>query len=340
MANANASSRSFGSGSLKNSSSRLPRPRLADLRHHLGQHLAADVGVDAPQREAERAGPAAGHCRLSAALNASARTAGKLSLRARARSCQDGVVRPLRRGLADLGDQHLEAAAADVLVRGVQARLGGQQRVGLVDVGQGGEGGVADLDLLVVEQRAQPLDRAGVVQRGHRPADLDAGGLVLLAAQLEQQAEGPGVAQHRQAPRPAQAGVEGPAGRRLEQRLEVGILQRLLRARGAFAGFPFFAFAGGRRLLGGGAFQLGELPVQLRVDRPQGLEQPLAGVQREEERRAADLGVGVLGASAQGRLHGGSPSIRLRKSRTSADRRTSACFDPRATRFASGDSGS
>ena len=52
------------------------------------------------------------------------------------------------------------------------------------------------------------------------------------------------------------------------------------------------------------AFQLDELPLQLRVARPQDLEQPLARVERQQECGAADLGVGVLGATAQRRLDG------------------------------------
>ena len=81
---------------------------------------------------------------------------------------------------------------------------------------QSREGGVADGGLRVVEQRPQPLDAARVVEGGQRPAHLDAGRGVVLAAELQQQAEGPRIAQHGQPARPAQAGVQRPAGRRLQ----------------------------------------------------------------------------------------------------------------------------
>jgi len=56
-------------------------------------------------------------------------------------------------------------------------------------------------------------------------ADLGAGRLVLLAAELEQESERPRVAQECQPPGPPQACVERPAGRRLQEWLEVGISQ-------------------------------------------------------------------------------------------------------------------
>ena len=223
---AKASPRRAGSGSLKNSRRRSQPQGSADLGHRLGstsrRTSAWTLRQDEPEGARRRPRRA---CRFSAALNASDRTAGKLSFRARARRSPGGLVGPLRRGLADLGDRGPAGRGGGRPRRGVQARLGGEQRVGLVEPRQRGEGGVADLGLLVVQQRPEPLDRAGVVERGHRPADLGAGRLVLLAAELEQQPERPRVAQHGQPVRPAQAGVERPARRRLEQRLEVGVVE-------------------------------------------------------------------------------------------------------------------
>ena len=153
---------------------KVPAPGLADLGHRLGEHLAADVRVDAPQGEPEctRAGPARldsqrrlerlGPDRREAVVERTGQQRqggfGRGFVRART---PDGA-------LADLLDQDLEPAAAHVFMRGVQARLGGRQRVGLVQSGHRGEGGIADLGLRVVEHRAEPLRRARVVERGHR----------------------------------------------------------------------------------------------------------------------------------------------------------------------------
>jgi hypothetical protein len=68
----------------------------------------------------------------------------------------------------------------------VRPRLGGQERVGLVDPDDRGKRGVTDLGLGVVEHRAEPPDRAPIAERGHRAADRGAGGLVLLTTELEQ----------------------------------------------------------------------------------------------------------------------------------------------------------
>ena len=342
MANANASSRSVGSGSLKNSSRSVPAPGLADLRHRLGEHLAADVGVDAPHREAQRAGPAAGRaCRLSDRLERLGADRGEAVVEGAGQEPQGG--RPaLRRGLADLGDQHLEAAAADVLVRGVQARLGGQQRVGLVDAGQGGEGGVADLGLLVVEQRAEPLDR-----RGGRPAR-PARGRPRRGRPCPPRGSA-GAAGRRPGGRPARPGPGAPRRQVSRARLAVAwssgsrsaSSQRPPRRRGAAFGLwlpPSSPSAAGRRLLGGGgAFQLGELALQLRVARRR------ASSSRSRvwsERRNAVRRTSGSASSARRRradCTAGSPSSPRAEEADERRRRTSACFDPSATRFASGD---
>jgi hypothetical protein len=59
------------------------------------------------------------------------------------------------------------------------------------------------------------------------------------------------------------------------------------------------------RTLGPVRLQFGELPVQLRVAGAERGGEPVAGVERQQERRPADLGVGVLARPAEGGLHPG-----------------------------------
>ena len=158
-------------------------------------------------------------------------------------------------------------------------------------------------------------------------------GLVLLPAQLQQQAEGPRVAQQGQAPRPAQARVERPAGRRLQERLVVGVLQgRVVRLRpcasASAAALPRLRL---RPSASASRFWLapsaGRPPVRRADARSSGsrAREDLGAAARgcdSESRKAgpADLRVGVLAHAGAGRLDARLVEHPRWKSRTSASR--------------------
>src|SRR5262249_51877327 len=95
-----------------------------------------------------------------------------------------GFVGTLRRLLAQDADQRLKATATHVLEGGAQPGLGAEQRVVLLDVDQGAEGGVEDGVLAVVQQRAQRFEAARVVEGAEGTADLDARRRIFLTAEL------------------------------------------------------------------------------------------------------------------------------------------------------------
>src|SRR5262249_23161704 len=71
-----------------------------------------------------------------------------------------------------------------------------------------------------------PLDAPRIVEGRQRPAHLGACLGVVLAAELQEQAERARIAEDRQATRSTKARVEGPARRRLQEGIVVGLGQR------------------------------------------------------------------------------------------------------------------
>ena len=206
------------------------------------------------------------------------------------------------------------------------------QRLGGLEAGQRGEGRVADRRLRVVEQGAEPLGGARIVEGGQGPADLDARSGVRSRLSWSS--------------RPKRAGRPGRRGR----------APRASRCRATGWPWPAAAASGRHRRRGDGrwlcgcvtrmvvaswrgAFQFAELPLQFRVALPQRLEQLVAGVEREQKGDAAHFGILIVAAPAQGRLRrAGRRTARAGTERSSATRRRSACGEPRAIRLASGES--
>jgi hypothetical protein len=164
----------------------VPRPGLLDLGQHLGQHLLANVGVNALEDEAQRVQAAPGHVEVQRGLERLLAYARGAVVEGAGEQLQGRAhLRGVAGGFPQEADEGFEAAAAHVLEGGVQPRGRGVQRLGGLEPGQRGEGRVTDGGLRVVQQRPQPVAGPRVFEGGQRPADLDARRRVLLAAQLQ-----------------------------------------------------------------------------------------------------------------------------------------------------------
>ena len=269
-------------------------PRLLDAAHDLAQHLAAHVGVDALEREAQRRGPGAADLQRQRCLEGlAAHACGAVVERALQQRHRLGVALGV---LLQVADQQGQPAAAHVVGGRQQAGLGGAQRGLLLEAGQGGEGGVAHLAAGVAEHLPEALGSPRIAELGERLARLDPGRRRPLAGELEQGAEGPLVLERGQRARAEQAGVDPAARHRLEQRAQI-----------VDAELDLALLDPGRLGLGGALLpeggELPELPVQVPIARPEGLGEGGARRQRDQERGAAHVGVVVPLVAAQRGLH-------------------------------------
>ncbi len=199
-----------------------PRPRLLFLGHHLGQRLAANVGVDGLEDIAQRLHAAAGNLEVERRLERLAADARCAVVECPGQQFQSqarhgGVLRRL----AQEAHQRFQAAPAHVLEAGIEPRPRILQHGIRLQLGQRRERGVANRRLRVIQQGAQAIGSTGIVQGGECPADLGPGRGIGFSAELQEQPERTRIAQDSQAARPTQARIQRPAGDGLQQRRQV-----------------------------------------------------------------------------------------------------------------------
>ena len=183
------------------------------------------------------------------------------------------------------------------MVRALAGGDGEQGRLG-VDLGETGVGGVAHVLVLVVEEAAEALDDARVVEVGEGAANLDAVGLAGGAAELQEQAEGAGVTEEGEGAGAAEGGVLGARGHGLDERGEVVGREIELGRLELGRGFGL--------LLGVELFDFPQLPMELAVARAHRRSKLVGGEQRHVKRGVAHLGVAVVAGPAQG---GADPNV-------------------------------
>jgi hypothetical protein len=151
-----------------------PGPALGDLADDLVERLAAQVGVQALEREAQAAGTGAADLEAERGLEG-------LAAHGLAGVAEGSLEQCDRLGAAlllELLDEQVEAAAAHVLVVGAEARGRDGERHGVLEAGERGEGRVAHAGVAVAQHQAQAGRAARVTELGQGLAgvDADAGG--------------------------------------------------------------------------------------------------------------------------------------------------------------------
>jgi hypothetical protein len=120
--------------------------------------------VDALEHEPERARAAAGDLQVQGGLERLGPDGGGRVVQRPDQQRPRRVVGRPREPLAGGGDHGLQPAAADVLVPGPEPGVGGGQRVGGRQLGQGRERRVPDGRVVVEQQRPEPAGGPRVVQ--------------------------------------------------------------------------------------------------------------------------------------------------------------------------------
>src|SRR5262249_10278310 len=97
----------------------VPAAGLADLGHRLVEQLAPDVRMDAPHRKPEGARAGSDGGKAQRRLERLGPDAGEAVIQGTGQQLEGGLDRRAGRDLSELVDQDLEAAAANILMRGV-----------------------------------------------------------------------------------------------------------------------------------------------------------------------------------------------------------------------------